>query len=147
MAEQYPLPKFHFRVEWAGTNISFTEVTGLTVENEVIEYRAGNDKEYFKIKQAGLRKDSKITLKRGSFAGDNEYFLWWKKNLLYQGISGDRRDITIKLLNENDEPKIIWKLTQAWAPKVTYADLKADANEVAIESIELVHEGLEVSLG
>ena len=37
----YPLPKFHFQVEWGGKNIGFTEVTGLTVETEAIEYRHG----------------------------------------------------------------------------------------------------------
>ena len=41
----YPIPKFHFRVEWGGVRIGFTEVTGLTVENEVIEYREGNHSE------------------------------------------------------------------------------------------------------
>lgn len=147
MADKYPLPKFHFRVEWGGANLSFTEVTGLTIENEVIEYRAGNDAEYFKIKQAGLRKDSKITLKRGTFEGDLEYYDWWKQNILYQTIGDQRRTVTIALVGEDNAPKVVWELVEAWAPKVTYADLKADANEVAIESIELVHEGLTVKTG
>ena len=44
MAE-YPLPKFHFRVEWGGASMNFTEVTGLTIEVEKIEYRHGNSNE------------------------------------------------------------------------------------------------------
>ena len=45
---QYPLPKFHFRVEWGGTRIGFTEVTGLEVSTDVIEYRDGASPEYSK---------------------------------------------------------------------------------------------------
>ena len=46
----YPLPKFHFQVEWGGAKIGFTEVTGLNVETDVIEYRDGASPEYHKIK-------------------------------------------------------------------------------------------------
>ena len=45
----YPIPKFHFQVEWGGARIGFTEVTGLTIENEVIEYREGTSTESNKI--------------------------------------------------------------------------------------------------
>jgi phage tail-like protein len=135
----YPLPKFHFQVEWAGARIGFTEITGLTLETEVIEYREGNSPEYNKIKMPGLHKFSNITMKRGTFAGDNDYYIWYntvKLNTI------QRRDITISLLNENHEPVVVWKVKSAWPIKVQSADLKADANEAAIESIEVAHEGL-----
>ena len=73
----YPLPKFHFQVEWGGTKIAFTEVSGLDIETEVIEYREGNSPTYNKIKMPGLRKFSNITLKRGTFAGDNDFYNWF----------------------------------------------------------------------
>jgi phage tail-like protein len=135
----YPLPKFHFQVEWAGARIGFTEITGLTLETEVIEYREGNSPEYNKLKMPGLHKFSNITMKRGTFAGDNDYYIWYntvKLNTI------QRRDITISLLNENHEPVVVWKVKSAWPIKVQSADLKADANEAAIESIEVAHEGL-----
>ena len=137
----YPLPKFHFQVEWGGTKIGFTEVSGLDVETEVIEYRQGASPEYSKIKMPGMQKYTNITLKRGTFASDNEYFNWWntvKLNTI------ERRDITISLLNEEHEPVVTWKVKNAWPSKVQPTDLKADGNEVAIESIELVHEGLTI---
>ena len=56
MAETYPLVKFHFSVDWAGTNIGFTEVSGLDVETEMIEYRQGASPEYSKIKMPGMQK-------------------------------------------------------------------------------------------
>jgi hypothetical protein len=46
----YPLPKFHYQVQWGGSRLGFTEVTGLAVENELIEYREGNSPEYSKVK-------------------------------------------------------------------------------------------------
>ena len=137
----YPLSKFHFQVEWGGTKIGFTEVSGLDAETEVIEYRQGASPEYSKIKMPGLQKYSNITLKRGTFKSDNEYFEWWNSVKLNTIM---RRDLTISLLNENHEPVVVWKVRNAWPTKVQSTDLKADGNEVAIESMEIVHEGLTV---
>jgi phage tail-like protein len=141
----YPLPKFHFQVDWAGSKMHFTEVTGLTVETEAIEYRHGASKEYNKTKQPGLKKYGNITLKRGTFENDNEYFNWWKQTQAFEEKGEKfRRNLTISLLNENHEPVVVWKVKNAWPTKVQSADLKADANEIAIETIELAHEGLTI---
>ncbi len=142
---EYPLPKFHFQVEWNGSKVGFTEVTGLEVETEMIEYRNGDSKEYSKLRMAGLRKYANISLKRGTFASDNEFFKWWKTGALLGEV--ERRDVTISLLNEAHEPVVIWNVKRAWPIKVTATDLKADGNEVAIESMEIVHEGLVIENG
>lgn len=145
----YPLPKFHFLVEWGSDfRIGFTEVSGLDFETEVIEYREGSSKKYNKTKQPGLTKYSNITLKRGSFEGDFDFFTEWQKTYYFQegNDTGSlyRRPVTIKLLSEKHEPIITWILENAWPSKVQSTDLKADANEVAIETMELVHEGLTI---
>lgn len=146
--ELYPLPKFHFQVEWGEDfRIGFTEVSGLDFETEVIEYREGHSKQYNKSKQPGLTKYSNVTLKRGTFLGDYDFYKEWQKTYYFQEKDSDnkyRRDVTIKLLNENHEAIITWKLLNAWPSKVQSTDLKADANEVAIETMELVHEKLEI---
>ena len=136
---QYPIPKFHFQVEWGGAKIGFTEVSGLEVSTEVIEYREGSSPEYHKIKMPGMQKFGNITLKRGTFKSDNEFFKWWNTKSLGKV---ERRDLTVSLLNENHEPVIVWKVKNAWPVKLQSADLKSDANEVAIETLELAHEGL-----
>lgn len=141
MATEYPIVKFHFQVEWGGTKIGFTEVSGLDVETEVIEYRHGASPEYHKTKMPGMQKYTNITLKRGTFASDNEYFDWWNTVKLNKI---ERRDITISLLNEEHSPIVVWKVKNAWPTKIQSTDLKADGNEVAIESMELVHEGLSI---
>lgn len=143
--KNYPLPKFHFLLEWGGTRVGFTEVSGLDFETEVIEYREGSSPTYNKTKQPGLTKYSNITLKRGTFLGDFEFFEQWKKTFMFQeGKEKFRRDVTIKLLNEEHQPIISWTLSKAWPSKIQSTDLKADANEVAIETMELVHEGLSI---
>jgi len=138
--EQYPLPVFHFNVEWAGKRIGFTEVTGLTQENQAIEYRDGSFPEYSSIKMPGLRKFSNITLKRGIVKGDNEFFGWLNTVKLNKV---ERRDLVISLLNEEHAPVMVWKVHNAFPVKVEGPQLKATGNEIAIESIELAHEGLE----
>lgn len=137
----YPLPKFHFEVNWGGTKLGFSEATGLEVETEVIEYRDGMSPVYSKMKMPGMQKYSNITLKRGTFSTDNEFYQWWntvKLNTI------ERRDITISLLNEEHEPVVVWRVINAWPTKVQSTDLKADGNEVAIETMELAHEGLTI---
>ena len=81
----YPLPKYHFQVERGdGFRIGFTEVSGLDFETEVIEYREGNYKKYNKTKQPGLTKYSNVTLKRGTFQGDFDFFTEWQKTYQFQ---------------------------------------------------------------
>ena len=143
MAE-YPIPKFHFEVQWGGTKIGFTEVTGLEVTTEKIEYRDGASKEYHKIRMPGMQTFGDLTLKRGVFAGDNEFYDWWNTVALN---TVERRDITISLLNEAHEPVVVWKIKNAWPTKVTSTDLNASGNETAIETLVLTHEGLTMENG
>lgn len=144
MAAQYPLSKFHFSVEWGGTRIGFTEVSGLDVQIDPIEYREGASPEYSKIKMPGMRKFSNITLKRGTFKGDNDFYKWLSEIQLNKVT---RRDVVIKLLDEQHQPIVVWKVMNAFPIKVQSTDLKADGNEVAIETIELAHEGLTIQNG
>ncbi|MEM1205912.1 MAG: phage tail protein [Acidobacteriota bacterium] len=141
---EYPMPKFHFQVDWGGTKIGFTEVTGLEVTTEKLEYRDGASPEYNKIQMPGMQTFGDLTLKRGVFAGDNEFYDWWNTVSLN---TIERRDITISLLNESHEPVVVWKVKNAWPSKVTSPDLNSTGNEVAIETMLLVHEGLTIENG
>jgi len=138
---QYPLPKFHFDVDWGDDSGSFTEVSGLDVETEIIEYREGASRSYSKQKIPGMQKYANVVLKRGVMSARNGFFDWWNTVSLNQV---ERRDVTVSLLNESHEPVMVWKITEAWPTKVTGTDLKADGNEIAIETIELAHEGITI---
>ncbi|WP_298511776.1 phage tail protein [uncultured Kordia sp.] len=138
----YPLPKFHFQVEWGGTKIGFQEVSGLDMEFEMLEYREGSSPEYSKLNMPGMVKYTDIVLKRGVFKGDNEFYEWMKTNKLNKA---ERRDITISLLDEEHAPVVVWKVLNAWAKKIQSTDLKGESNEVAIETLTLAHERIEIS--
>src|SRR4051812_10327860 len=95
----YPLPKFHFQVTWGSARMGFTEVSGLDFETEVIEYREGSNPAYNKSKQPGLTKYSNITLKRGTFLGDHEFFQLWYNTMKFQEVKAKyRRNIIISLM-------------------------------------------------
>lgn len=141
MANNYPLPKFHFSVDWGGTNIGFSEVSGLSIENKPIEYRDGASPEFSKIKMPGMTEFGNLTFKRGVFKGDNEFYQWMNTITLNKV---ERRDLTLNLLNENHEPVVTWKIKNAFPVKITSTDLKADGNEVAIEQLDVAHEGLTI---
>lgn len=137
----YPLPRFHFQVDWGGAKISFTEVTGLVMEREKIEYRHSDSKDFHKIALPGLPKNNNITMKRGKFEKDFDYNTWFE-NVDVDRANGDRRDVIIRLLNEGQVTVAAWSASRCFPVKVMAPDFKSDANEIAVETIEVAHEGL-----
>ena len=138
----YPIPAFHFQIDWGGSNLGFSEVSGLNIEQQVIEYRDGLSPEFSTLKMPGIRKYGNITLKRGVIITDNDFYKWLnttKMNIV------ERRDLTISLLDEEHNPVMVWSVKNAWPTKIESPSLKADGNEVAIESIEVAHEGVTVA--
>lgn len=142
MPQDYPIPRYHFQVDWGGTKLSFTEVTGLVMEREKIEYRHSDSRDFNKIAMPGLVKNNNITCKRGKFEGDFELNDWFEL-LANERVEG-RRDVTIRLMNEKHQPVAAWTATRCFPVKITAPDLKSDANEAAIESMEIAHEGLKL---
>ncbi|WP_428242863.1 phage tail protein [Gynuella sp.] len=141
MQQVYPLPVFYFEVTWGGERNSFSEVSGLTQEIQAIEYRHGDSPEFSTMKMPGLRKYSNVTLKRGIVKSDNDFMKWLTTVKLNQI---ERRTVTIILKDEDQNPVMVWKVLKAFPVKVEGPQLKSSGNEVAIEAIELAHEGIEV---
>lgn len=138
----WPLPKFRFSVNIDGSLMSFQEVSGLDTETQVIEYRAGDSKTFSTTKLPGIRKFGNVTLKRGVFAKDSALFDWYtriKINVI------QRSTVTITLLDESGAPAMAWTLSNAWPTKVTGTHLKSDGNELAVDTLELAHEGLVIT--
>ena len=134
-----PYRSFNFRIEIDGVaSGSFSECSGLSAVGDVVEYREGTDLSLTVRKLVGLQKYSNITLKRG-YTQNME--LWnWHRNIVY-GVA-DRRNCTIILMDEKRQDVLRWNVESAWPRKIEGPSLKASGNEVAIESIELAHEGL-----
>lgn len=129
---------YNFSVEWGGTRSNFIEVSGLNVNIDVVELREIGDPNH-SHKLPGHIHYSNIILKRGIAKGDND-FINWINSLDANNI--DRRDIIIKLLNKKQETVVSWKIIKAFPVKFSGPILHANANEIAIEELELAHEGL-----
>jgi phage tail-like protein len=140
--EIWPLPKFFFQVKWGDKEMSFQEVSGLDIEAQPIEYRHGNSKAFSTISMPGIKKAGNVTMKKGIFKSGNEFWDWFKKIKMN---TIERLTVTISLLDESSEPTMVWTLANAWPTKITGTDLKSDGNEVAIETIEIAHEGLTIA--
>lgn len=136
-----PLLKFSYLVEWGGERVGFTEVTGIESSTEPIEYREGSSPVASKLKMPGMITYSNITLKRGTFAQDSEFHRWFAT---HQFNSTERRDLTIKLLNDALEPVMTWRAMNCFVVKYTASELKADTNEVAVEAIEVATDRMEL---
>lgn len=118
---------------------SFAEVSGLEVTITPIEYRNGSE-DITVRKLPGLKKFTNITLKRGAI-GDLTLWQWIKTVMNGQA---QRADGTITLLDESRQAVMVWKFRRAWPCKWSGPSFNAKANEVAIESIEICHEGIDL---
>jgi phage tail-like protein len=137
-----PYPNHNFEVSIVGVtdeNLGFSEVELPSGEIAVIEYREGRDASTVR-KLPGLVAYPNVTLKRG-INGYLDLYTWWKA-----ARDGDvrRADVSIKLLDEQHREVMRWNLSRAWPVKLVAAPLNATANEVAIETLELAHEGFEI---
>jgi phage tail-like protein len=145
--ERYPYPAYNFKVSVTNVDTgetvsgSFSEVSGLSVEVQPIEYREGNAEDEV-VKVRGLRKVSNITLKRG-ISGHVGFWRW-----LQAGIDGDvdRQEGYIALLNEDRVEVMRWTFKEAWPTKGTGPSLNAKTNEIALETLDLVVRDLRISL-
>jgi len=133
-----PYTAFNFIIDIQGVRAGFAEVGGLSVETDIIEYREG-DRPTHMSKQPGKTKYTNITLKRGY----SDKGLWeWRKKIV-DGQT-DRRSGTITLLDESRKPALVWRFFEAWPSKWAGPAFNAKNNDIAIEELELAHEGLEL---
>jgi len=142
-----PYTGFNFLVDLGdgvteGPQAGFQEISGLSQEVTVVEYRNGNVRENTVIKLTGLNKVADVTLKRGVIGSLNLY-AW-----LDQIRNGDQkalRTVTIQLLNEDHTESVqTWKLLRARIVRHTSGPFNAKTGDVAMEEIVLAYERLEM---
>ena len=138
-ARDDPYAAFNFAVEIDGLGpiAGFSECSGLVSQADPIEYRAG-DTENTVIKLPGLKKFNNVTLKRG-FTKAPELWTWHKSTLDGKTV---RHSGAIVLRDEAGQPALRWKFREGWVTKFEGPSFNAKNNEVAINSIEIAHEGL-----
>ncbi len=140
-----PYRGFNFKVEITGPDgtieAGFREVGGLTFNTDPVEYREGNYVNNSVIKLTGLGKFANVTGKKG-FTKDQRFYLWYQ-NIL-RGIN-DRREGAIILLDEQRNPVLRWNFEGGWICKWEGPAMNATSNDVAIESIEICVERVELA--
>jgi phage tail-like protein len=143
MARQVPYGAFNFIVNFAGAEAfgGFSDVSGLSSDITIAEYRYGNDRENHVRKVPGLHKVADVTLKRGVI---NSADIWaWITEARTTGVAA-HRDVSITLLDEARTPVQVWKLRNVIPMKYSGPTLAAKGGgDVAMEELVLSAEALE----
>jgi phage tail-like protein len=140
-ARRDPFKNYSFLVEIDRIPSSaFKSVSGLAAEAEVIEYREGSDPISSSRKLPGRVRYPNVRLSRG-LTTSRDLWDWWET--VVNGTV-ERRNVAITLLDDSRTPVLRWLLRDAWVAKFDAPELDASANEVAIETLELAHERLEL---
>ncbi len=134
-----PFRAFNFRVEIDGIDVAaFSEVSGLVSEIDSVDYREGTDLQLTVRKLPALFKQNNLTLKNG-YTGNAALWNWYRN--LQLGVP-DRRGLAIILVDEQRRDVMRWNVENAWIRKIEGPTFKANANEVAMQSVEIIHEGI-----
>jgi len=142
-----PYPSYNFELVVTGISNdgkavkgAFMEASGLGVEVPPIEYRTGGADDITMRKIPGLKKFTNITLKWGT-TGDLTFWNW-----VVKGMNGliQRAPFAVVLLDENRSEVMRWNFKRGWPCKYTGPGLNAKNNEIAIETLEICHEGMAV---
>lgn len=139
MPRQDPYRQFRFRVEIDGiVQAGFSECTFSDTTTDVIEYREGDEPPILR-KLSGLTKYGNITLKWG--LTDSMELYQWRQQVIETGAEGARKNMSIILIDEAGNEKARWDIFRAWPVKYDPPDFNAKGNEIAIETLEIAHEG------
>lgn len=135
---KYPLGKFRYKVEISGVTAGgFSEVSGFDASIDVIEYREG-DMVQTPMKLPGLKKYGNITLKKGVM--DTKALYDWMAVGLEKNVQ--RVTVTITLIDINGTDAASWQVINAWPTKYTAPDFNATSSEIAVDTLEIAHEGM-----
>ncbi|MCZ6703109.1 MAG: phage tail protein [Ignavibacteria bacterium] len=138
MSRNDPIQNFRFRVEIDGiTQAGFSEVIMPDATIDVIEYREGSEQTHVR-KLSGLTKFSNIILKWG--ITDSMDLYDWVKSVMDSGASGNRKNMSIVLIDEEGNDRMRWNFMEAWPVRYKISDLNAMTNQVVFEIIEITFE-------
>lgn len=138
----YPIPVYNYRVTIDGTAIACTEVTGLSLHYEPITYKHGLSWKEGAEHMPGQKQPVRITLRKGIVQNGSRLFEWIET---VRQNKVTKRDFVIELCDENGQPLVTWQVLKAFPLKLDAPGFNANANEVAIESMELMAGDLNIT--
>jgi phage tail-like protein len=119
----------------------FRECSGIGSESETVEYKGARQEDYHTVQMVpGRLKWLKINLKRG--ITDTMEAWNWRKMVEEGNVEGARASGTIVMVNQNGDPVAEWSFDRAWPSKISGPQLNSGQNDVGVEELEIVHEGL-----
>lgn len=131
--------KYNYEVTIDGKTVGcFSEISAPDISSAPIEYREGNFAVNTVGKQPGLVKYGNVTLKWG-LTDSRDLYNWMKE---VEGGTINRKTVVISLLDDAHAEVARWTVISAWPAKYTAPDFNATDNEVAVETLELAHEGV-----
>lgn len=137
-----PLPAYSFRATVDGQSAAFSEVSGLTVERETATYNHGlSHWEGEVLLTFASAKHRQISLKRGVFAGDGQFFSW------LMGEDAEAKPMDVSLCDATGAPAVTWRIARAIPIKLTAPSFSASTNEVAVETLDVMVSGVSVVQG
>ena len=135
-----PYRGFRFKVELDGIDIAaFSDATVPDSSTDPVDYREGTDPTHQR-KLSGLTKFGNVTLKKG--ITDSLDLYNWRKTVEQTGAISARKNLSLILIDEEGNQKSRWNIADAWPTKYDPSDFSAKGNEVLIETLEIVHEGV-----
>lgn len=135
----YPYKKYNYELLIDQNEVAgFSEVSAPDITSDPVEYREGNGAVKSPSKQPGILKYTNVTLKRGTT--ESNVFVDWMKEI--RNGYAQRKTVVITLMDDEMKETASWQLEKAWPTKYVAPDFNATSNEVAIESLELVCEGV-----
>lgn len=137
IAAAYPLPAYNYRVDVEGGSMSFSEVSGIQIERNILTYRHGLS--YWEGEAIRSYRNNSfipVTLRKGVVHGGTALYDW----LNADGV--ERRAVAVHLCNAEGEPVVTWHIAQALAVKLEAPGFDPGDNGVAIESLEIMAAGI-----
>jgi phage tail-like protein len=135
----YPPVGFHFKAEFkfsdqrAKSEINFQEISGLNKEMTTEEFTEGGENRFVYRFPKGAKYPN-LVLKRGMLT-DSKLIDWARDAIDH--FDFNPVDVTVTLMNPDHQPLVTWEFVKCWPVKWATTDLKAQANELVIESLEL----------
>lgn len=136
----YPLPVYNYRVEINGIAIGFSEVSGLSISHEVHTYKEsptdGSKAGPVVMHMPSQRAQPTVTLKKGLVKTNSVAALYkWIASIQINQV--EKKDIYIRLCDENGAAVVSWKVVNAFPKKLDAPSFSAASNDAAIETLEL----------
>ena len=148
----YPLPVYNYRVEMIGSDgaavtVAFSEVSGLNISYETTTYKespveSGSPGPRV-MHMPAQGTPANVTLNKGLVRGTSvATFFDWINSIQINQV--EKKDIYVRLLDENGDAVISWKVTNAFPTTLNAPSFDANSNDVAIESMELMGDGIAI---